>query len=893
MPITYDHDHEREITLFAETNFRNQNRRFGIKTDDRRRHMYVLGKTGMGKTTLLENLILSDIIAGHGCCYIDPHGDTAEKLIDFIPTQRINDVIYFNPADTAFPMGFNILETENDDQKPLVASGLMGVFKKIWPDVWSARMEYILMNCVLALLDYPGATLLGITRLLVDKEYRARVTAKIRDPIVKTFWVAEFASWSEKYATEAIAPVQNKVGQFLSSSVVRNIVAQVKSTLNFRQIMDDGKICIVNLSKGRIGEDNMRLLGGMVVTRIQLAAQERQNMLEHDRRDFYLYVDEFQNFANESFATILSEARKYKLNLTIAHQYIEQLDEKVAPAIIGNVGTIILMRIGGTDAEFFETEFGPTFTPEDMVSLAKYQIYLKLMVDGVATPPFSANTMAPIAKRTGSTERVIQVSRERYAEPRASIEEKVLRWSGFEVASAGSSASSGDVSAPSPAPAMPVIAGNDTVETSPAVPPSAPLSQAAVSARHYPRIETEDELAQRAESASSAPPASSPPSFVEQGASARAPQSPSLDVEEMSSDESGQGEYLLLKPERLAAIAAVNAAASQGKKKDRPKFIHTCSRCGKTWELAIQLDPTRPMYCPECRPIVLEEKKHRGSVVKQITRTPPPPEITTVHHQETSELSFSHDDQLPVSAPVSHKPRVTQEPQPASTSAPRGTVKVVKNEHGTPERLSILEEIAQAKGQPLELDKCVLEARAGDPSASLKRDASSVSKPTSAVAAHSRPARSTSGQDPHPRRGREERRRDERVRDDSRRVDDARPSKDRASRDASSVKASSSAPTDKSGFSNLNPSVSSGASEGQEQKPASVPPTNAATAKVLEKLLDRAKPSPLQQMVQAEPPPFPPVQEDDELDGLDIGLPPQDSTSSSSQPLQPGQRVTF
>jgi len=417
MPITYDHDHEREITLFAETNFRNQHRRFGIKTDDRRRHMYVLGKTGMGKTTLMENLILSDILAGHGCCYIDPHGDTAEKLIDFIPPHRINDVVYFNPSDTNFPMGFNILETDNDDQKPLVASGLMGVFKKIWPDVWSARMEYILMNCVLALLDYPGATLLGISRLLVDKEYRARVTAKIRDPIVKTFWVAEFSSWSEKYATEAIAPVQNKVGQFLSSSVVRNIVAQVKSTLNFRQIMDEGKICIVNLSKGRIGEDNMRLLGGMVVTKIQLAAQERQNIAEHDRRDFYVYVDEFQNFANESFATILSEARKYRLNLTIAHQYIEQLDEKVAPAIIGNVGTIILMRIGGTDAQFFETEFSPTFLPEDLVSLAKYQIYLKLMVDGVATPPFSANTMSPIAKRMGLMEKVIQVSRERYAEP--------------------------------------------------------------------------------------------------------------------------------------------------------------------------------------------------------------------------------------------------------------------------------------------------------------------------------------------------------------------------------------------------------------------------------------------------------------------------------------------
>jgi len=360
MPVQYGHDHENEITLFAETNFRNQMRRFGIKTDDRRRHIYVIGKTGMGKTTLLENLMMSDILAGHGCCYVDPHGDTAERFLDFIPPSRINSVVYFNPADLEYPVGFNILETSNDEQKHLVRDGLMGVFKKIWPDVWSPRMEYILQNCISALLDYPGATLLGINRLLVDKEYRARVVAKIRDPIVKTFWVAEYTSWSEKYATEAIAPVQNKVGQFLSSSVIRNIVAQVKSTIDLRRIMDDGKILLVNLSKGRIGEDNMRLLGGMLITKLQLSAQERQNIPEAERRDFYLYVDEFQNFANESFANILSEARKYRLNLVVAHQYIEQLlDEKVRGAIFGNVGTIITFRVGGADAEFMETEFTP------------------------------------------------------------------------------------------------------------------------------------------------------------------------------------------------------------------------------------------------------------------------------------------------------------------------------------------------------------------------------------------------------------------------------------------------------------------------------------------------------------------------------------------------------
>lgn len=823
-------------------------------------------------------------------------------------------------------------------------------------------MEYILMNCVLALLDYPGATLLGITRLLVDKEYRARVTAKIRDPIVKTFWVAEFASWSEKYATEAIAPVQNKVGQFLSSSVVRNIVAQVKSTVNFRQIMDDGKICIVNLSKGRIGEDNMRLLGGMVVTRIQLAAQERQNLLEHERRDFYLYVDEFQNFANESFATILSEARKYKLNLTIAHQYIEQLDEKVAPAIIGNVGTIILMRIGGTDAEFFETEFGPTFTPEDMVSLAKYQIYLKLMVDGVATPPFSANTMAPIAKRTGSTERVIHVSRERYAEPRASIEEKVLRWSGFEVASSPTQAVSPEVNtppvSPEPTDAPASLEGIFSPTPSPLSTPASAQTMEAP-ARQYPRMETEDEREQRVGSTPylnsapipSSPPSSPPHAVVQQPPVSSAPQpselqpqeevpftrvvqGDSLDAEEMNSDQEGQGEYLLLKPERLAAIAAVSAAASQGKKKDRPKFIHTCSRCGKTWELAIQLDPTRPMYCPECRPIVLEEKKNRGSVVKQITRTPPPPEITTVHHQDTSELSFSHDDQMPVSSPPVHKPRVTQEGPSAYAAAPRGTIKVVMDERTAPERLSMLEEIAQAKGQTLELDKRVLEARAGEPpprvmAPPVKRDVPPMSRPAPAAPTTNRsvarPASSASGrddarpasrqdtrpprQDAPPRREREERRRDDRGRDEPRRSNEARPSRESAPRDVSSVKPPSSTPV--ADPQPLKPSLPTPpvVSGDREEERSPVPPANTATAKVLEKLLDRSKPSALKQIVQAEPPPFPPVREDDEFGGLDIGLPAQnpagvdaaavptshqvDEVPPTSQSLQPGQRVTF
>ena len=643
-------DHLEHITFFAETNFRNAKRRFGIKTDDRRRHMYIIGKTGMGKTTLIESLILSDIIKGHGCCLIDPHGDTAEKLLDFIPPNRINDLIYFNPADTDFPVGFNILETDNDDQKPLIASGLMGVFKKIWPDVWSARMEYILMNCVLALLDYPGATLLGINRLLVDKDYRARVVAKIRDPIVKTFWIAEFASWSEKYATEAIAPVQNKVGQFLSSSVIRNIVAQVKSTINLRRIMDDEKILIVNLSKGRIGEDNMRLLGGMIVTKIQLAAQERQNMPEKERKDFYFYVDEFQNFANESFAAILSEARKFRLNLIVAHQYIEQLEEEVAAAIFGNVGTIIAMRVGAADALAMETEFAPTFTPEDLVNITKFQIYLKLMVDGVATPPFSANTLPPIAARTDSQAKVVAVSRERYAEPRPVIEEKVLKWAGMETTPAGGGTLS---------PAT-LVATTSTPVTQEGPLGTAPTIQ-------YPAIMTEEEQAAKET------------------------------VKETMSDLEHQGdasEYLTIRPERLAAI---QASIPQQQKK-RPAFAHTCDRCGKKFELAIQLDTSRPVYCAECRPIIAEERKNKSSGFKSAKRAPVP--LEGAGEAEVGESGFAPRNVAP------NRPRLVQEPAQASK------IQVVPASQ-VPEEEDLLTEILKAKGGAVDMHKQSLEKRAG------------------------------------------------------------------------------------------------------------------------------------------------------------------------------------
>jgi CxxC-x17-CxxC domain-containing protein len=420
------------ITPFAMTNFRNEKRKFGIKEDDRRRHMYIIGKTGMGKSVLMENLVYSDIVNGHGLCHVDPHGDSAELIVDCIPSNRINDVIYFNPADIDYPIAFNVLEKVEPKYRHLVASGLVGVFKKIWADSWGPRLEYLLRNTILALLDYPDSTLLGVNRMLVDNEYRRKVVQKIQDPVVKMFWMDEFTKYGQQFLTEAIAPIQNKVGQFLSTSLIRNIVGQVKSSINLREIMDEGKILILNMSKGRIGEDAAALLGAMLITKIQLSAMSRVDIAEADRKDFYLYVDEFQNFVTDSFADILSEARKYHLCLTMGHQYIEQLGEVVKPAVFGNVGTIVTFRVGAEDAEFLVKEYSPTFEEEDLVNLPKYNIYLKLMIDGVASDPFSAQTLPPISKITHTTERIIKNTRERYTKSREIVEDKIARWSGVE-----------------------------------------------------------------------------------------------------------------------------------------------------------------------------------------------------------------------------------------------------------------------------------------------------------------------------------------------------------------------------------------------------------------------------------------------------------------------------
>ncbi len=426
---------EKGITGLGEATFRGQRTEFGIRPDDRRRHIYVIGKTGMGKSTLLENMIFADIHNGKGVGVIDPHGDLIEAILRFVPASRSNDIILFDPADRDYPLSFNMLESTGPDQRAIVASGLMGVFTKLWPDTWSERMKHILRNTLLALLEFEGSSMLGIMRMFADDAYRDKVTAKITDPLVKSFWQDEYAGWSEKYRTEAISAIQNKVGQLLSTPVMRNIVGQVKSSLDLRHSMDTGKIILVNLSKGKLGEDISAFLGSMLVTKFQIDAMSRADIPEKDRKDFYLYVDEFQNFATESFATILSEARKYRLSLTMANQYIAQLtigqgNTTLRDAVFGNVGTLMSFQVGSDDAEVMSLQFEETVTPKDILSLPKYHAYARLMIDGVPSKPFSVTTLPPpdFKQDEGRVETLRRLSRERYTQPRTAVEEKIIRW---------------------------------------------------------------------------------------------------------------------------------------------------------------------------------------------------------------------------------------------------------------------------------------------------------------------------------------------------------------------------------------------------------------------------------------------------------------------------------
>lgn len=432
LPVT---ELDPDITVLGEAVFRGHRTKFGIKPDDRRRHMYIIGKTGMGKSTLLENMIHSDILGGKGVGVIDPHGDLIEAVLRFIPSNRTNDVILFDPADRDFPLSFNMLSAKDPNQFPLVVSGLMSVFTKLWPDVWSGRMEHILRNTLLALIEGQGNSMLGILRMFSDDVFRKKITDHLQDHLVKSFWEDEYAGWSEKYRTEAIAAIQNKIGQLLSVPMIRNIVGQVGSKLSIREAMDQGKIVLVNLSKGNIGEDNSAFLGSMLVTKFQLDAMSRTDIPEKERKDFYLYVDEFQNFATESFATILSEARKYRLNLTLAHQYVGQLtigdnSDALRDAVFGNVGSMVAFQIGSDDAEDMSLQFEEMVTQNDILSLPKYHAYMRLMVAGMASKPFSVSTLPP-PKPEADTRRVDLIrraSRERYCEKRGVVEEKIGKW---------------------------------------------------------------------------------------------------------------------------------------------------------------------------------------------------------------------------------------------------------------------------------------------------------------------------------------------------------------------------------------------------------------------------------------------------------------------------------
>lgn len=568
------------ITLVGETSFRHRRRAFGIKRDDRRRHVYVIGKTGVGKSTLLSNMIIQDMQNGEGVAVVDPHGELATAVLAYVPPERINDVIYFDPGDAEFPIAFNVLETVLPDdprfaqEKNLVSSGLVGVFKKLWADSWGPRLEYILRNTILALIDTPGNTLLGIMRVLVDKEFRKRIVGNIRDPVVKSFWVDEFAQYNERFRSEAISPIQNKVGQFLTSSVIRNIVGQPKSSIDLRAVMDEGKIIIMNLAKGKVGEDNASLLGAMMITKVQLAAMDRVRMPEEERRDFYLYVDEFQNFATESFAGILSEARKYRLNLTVAHQYITQMAEEVRDAVMGNVGSMVVFRVGAFDAEFLEPEFAPYFTETDLVNLDKYNAYIKLMIDGTASKPFSMTTIPSGAgfPYHGGEEKIIRVSRERFAYPRENVEERISRWSGaaFRQAAEEESAAYGGqrrgsgerLGGPSPAARAPEIPREEDLEDIVVAPSS---SAGAIQ-------NLTDTLARTEE------------------------------------------------PRRL-----------------RRAYPTTCDRCGRATEVPFEPIPGKEKYCRECLTIAREERRRGGDSLKPLgivvrtatlktpPKSPPPP----------------------------------------------------------------------------------------------------------------------------------------------------------------------------------------------------------------------------------------------------------------------------
>ncbi len=406
---------KKEINVFAETVFKNETRKYGIHRADRRRHMYVIGKTGTGKSTMLCNMAINDLRNNEGLCFIDPHGDAIDTLLDYIPASRINDVVFFNPADGDRTVKINLFEGRNVEHRELIASGIISIFHKLYEYSWGPRLEHFLRNALLTLLQMENAKLGDIITLFTDKEFRKRVLEQVDDPVLRNFWLGEFEPLQDRMKNEAVAPILNKIGQFVSSPLVRNVVNSDWSSFSIEQIMDEGKILLVNLSQGQLGEDNATLLGAMLITKIQLAAMGRVNMPEEERRDFYLYVDEFQNFATTSFNKILSEARKYRLNLILANQYVAQIPEEVQKAIFGNCGSVVSFVMGSEDAEVFSKEYGGKYTAEDLVGLNKHQIINRITIDNIISYPFPAYTLPPAASSNHNREKVIRVSRERYA----------------------------------------------------------------------------------------------------------------------------------------------------------------------------------------------------------------------------------------------------------------------------------------------------------------------------------------------------------------------------------------------------------------------------------------------------------------------------------------------
>ena len=400
----------------------------GLHASDRRQHLYVVGKTGTGKTTLLRNLILQDIAAGEGIAVIDPHGDLSLDLLDHIPPWRSDHVVYFDPADEQASIGLNLLERVPPGRRHLVAAGVVSAFKNIWSDSWGPRLEYVLYAAVAALLECENTSLLGVQRMLIDPRYRSWVVNQVKDPIVRSYWLDEFTGYDKRLAAEIIAPIQNKVGQLLMAAPIRNILGQVKSKIDARFMMDNRRIFIANLSKGALGADKAQLLGAILVTQFQLAAMARANVPETSRQPLYLYVDDCHNFVTDSFNSILSEARKYGLCLTLSHQYTAQLRQETLDAVLGNVGNLISFRVGENDAKTLEREFGGKYPASTFNSLGNYHVVAKLMERGEPRDAFLAMTDPPEARRYGGRERLIALSRQKYAVPKQVVEDKIDRW---------------------------------------------------------------------------------------------------------------------------------------------------------------------------------------------------------------------------------------------------------------------------------------------------------------------------------------------------------------------------------------------------------------------------------------------------------------------------------